>query len=77
MSASAMMRLNKILLEFELLSDVNRLRRSLSDYARDTADRDCADIARKLLGDVESNRWGYFTRSRRSVSDATHYSFRS
>jgi len=69
-NVSAMMRLEQILLKFEILSDIGGLRRSLSDYARDAADRDCADIARKLLRDVEAHRWGYFVRSRRIVSDA-------
>jgi hypothetical protein len=66
---TAMMRLEQILLRFELVSDDYGLRRSLKEFVRDTADRDAVDIARNMLRHVEDGRWGYFVHARRVVSD--------
>lgn len=63
-----MMRLEQILLKFELVSDDFVLRRGLKEFVRDTADREAVDIARQLLSDIDRDRWGYFVRSRRIVS---------
>jgi len=66
---TAMMRLDQILLRFELVSDVSGLRRGLTEFVRDSADRDATDIARNMLRHVEDGRWGYFVHNRRVVSD--------